>query len=123
MLAQGTYEELQASNLDFTKLLQSLVVPHNGCNTINESEFNLEPKIIHEPQLSIQNIESPVDEFKTKHILTTSIHRTQNHSSGQNLYLTYLKAGGTLCKISFFIFICVFTQVLISAESIWITYW
>lgn len=123
MLAQGTYEELQASNLDFTKLLQSLVVPDNECNTMNESEFNLEPKIIHEQQLPIQNIESFAHEYKTKKDLTAPIQMVQNHLSGQNPYLTYFKAGGTICKILFFIFICIFTQVFISAESVWITYW
>jgi len=50
----------------------------------------------------------------------------ESRSSGNisyAVYLSYFLASGNKCKILFFIFICIITQVLTSAGDFWITYW
>jgi ATP-binding cassette subfamily C (CFTR/MRP) protein 4 len=54
------------------------------------------------------------------------IEIAETRSSGNislTVYSSYFSAGGNICKITFLLFMCVFTQVLASGGDYWITFW
>jgi ATP-binding cassette subfamily C (CFTR/MRP) protein 4 len=129
ILAEGSYQELQASGLDFTKLLGSLVettvVSDNESNSKYESTHTLSPRTILSRQVSIQSVASSIDESKLG-AQEEPIEIAETRSSGNislTVYSSYFSAGGNACKISFLLFMCVFTQILASGGDYWITYW
>ncbi|XP_026807199.1 probable multidrug resistance-associated protein lethal(2)03659 isoform X1 [Rhopalosiphum maidis] len=129
ILAEGSYQELQASGLDFTKLLGSLVdttvVSDNESSSKYASTHTLSPRTILSRQVSIQSVASSIDESKLG-TQEEPIEVAETRSSGNislTVYSSYFSAGGNVCKISFLLFMCVFTQVLASGGDYWITYW
>lgn len=126
MLTEGTYKELQSSNFDFIKLLKSsvekLVVYDNELNIRNESNNDVDSNSIFDRRLSVMSFES-IDDNK---VIANQIEPIETHSSGKiahSVYSSYFSAGGKSCKILFYIFICVLTQILISVSDLWISYW
>lgn len=137
VLTEGSYQELQESTLDFTKLLGSS--PEATSESESESISNkntvvdnLNSRSPYERQISSQSIISSVNEYKFNENLTTTFSQeipgeekeTRTYGSvSSNVYTTYFSAGGSIIKMSFFIFICIFTQVLSSGGDYWMTYW
>lgn len=127
-MTEGTYEDLQASNSNFTKLLQSqvetkIVTDNNYSDVKNENEIYENPNFTLNRQLSIKSCSS---NFRGCNDLTNSTEIVETSSSGnipRSVYSSYITAGGTIYKILFFTFICVFTQVLISWTDLWMAYW
>uniref|UniRef100_A0A2H8TSM5 Putative multidrug resistance-associated protein lethal(2)03659 n=1 Tax=Melanaphis sacchari TaxID=742174 RepID=A0A2H8TSM5_9HEMI len=129
ILAEGSYQELQASGLDFTKLLGSLVettvVSDNESSSKLTSTQTLSPRTILSRQVSTQSVASSNDESKLE-TQEEPIEVAETRSSGNislTVYSSYFSAGGNVCKISFLLFMCVFTQALASGGDYWITYW
>ncbi|KAE9539572.1 hypothetical protein AGLY_004824 [Aphis glycines] len=110
ILAEGSYQELQASGLDFTKLLGSLVettaVSDNESSSKYASTHTLSPRTILSRQVSIQSVASSVDESKLG-TQEEPIEVAETRSSGNislTVYSSYFSAGGNVCKISFLLF-------------------
>jgi len=75
---------------------------------------------------SVASIISSIDESNYSENLVEPTIVIESRSSGNisyAVYFLYFLAGGKKCKILFFIFICIFTQVLSSVGDFWITYW
>lgn len=130
ILAEGSYQELQASGLDFTKLLGSSIEPtvvsDNESHSKYESTNNLDPRSILSRQISVQSVASSIDENKHSGVQEEPIEVAEMRSSGDislTVYSSYFSAGGNVCKITFLLLMCVFTQVLASGGDYWITYW
>ncbi|VVC32358.1 Hypothetical protein CINCED_3A013682 [Cinara cedri] len=131
ILAEGSYQELQASGLDFTKLLGSsvestVVVSDNESNSKYASTHTLDPRNILSRQISIQSVSSSIDDSKLGGTHEVPVEVAETRSSGDislTVYSSYFSAGGNVCKISFLLFMCIFTQVLASGGDYWITYW
>lgn len=128
MLTEGSYQELQASGLDFTKLLGSTheteIVSEN--ESLNAGSNNLDPQTILTRQVSVQSISSSIEDGKLNETQAEPIEVAETRSSGNislSVYSSYFSAGGHAYKISFLLFMCVFTQVLASGGDYWITYW
>lgn len=129
-MAEGSYRELQASGLDFTKLLgssgESTVVSDNESSSKYASSHALDPRSILSRQVSIQSVASSVEETKLLDPQEEPIEVAETRSSGNislTVYSSYFSAGGNVLKISFLLFMCIFTQALASGGDYWITYW
>lgn len=125
---QGTYDVIQASNLDFAKSLLSTEKMLNvtqGCK--NNLDYNsTDPKINVKRQASIISVSSVNGKIKDCKDLLEPIEVEESCSSGNiplSVYLSYLFAGGRPIKIIFFILISILTQAFISGGDLWITYW
>jgi len=129
VLTEGSYQELQKSNLDFTKMLGS---PALGTTTASSNE-NISKntsannhQIDYSRQASIQSIASSIEDFKFSESQEQPAEVSETRTSGsvsKNVYSSYFLSGGSGCKIFFFFIICIFTQVLASGGDFWMTYW
>lgn len=125
---EGTYDVIQASNLDFAKSLLSSTKVSNvaqGCNNITDYNYT-DPKTIMKRRASIISVTSVNGKSKDCKDPLEPIEVEESCSSGNiplSVYLSYLFAGGRKFKIIFFISISILTQVFISGGDLWITYW
>lgn len=132
MLMEGTYNEIQASDLDFENfLLSSVDISNNAVDDEssdkNNGNCNVDPKFVVDRQASVRSITSSKNgQSKLSDDYQKPTEVAESRSSGNvsfSVYLTYLFAGGRKYKIIFFIFICILTQVLLSSGDLWITFW
>lgn len=131
ILAEGSFSDLQKSALDFTKLLgssvdTSTVVSDNESSAVYSSTDALDPRSILSRQVSVQSVASSTEETKLIGTQEEPIEVAETRSSGNislTVYSSYFSAGGNVCKVSFLLFMCVFTQALASGGDYWITYW
>lgn len=125
---EGTYDVIQASNLDFAKsLLFSTKVSNVAQGCKNNMDFNYtDPKTKVKRQASIISVTSVNGKSKDCKDPLEPVEVEEYCSSGNiplSVYLSYLFAGGRKFKIIFFILISILTQVFISGGDLWITYW
>ncbi|KAL5233639.1 hypothetical protein ACI65C_001049 [Semiaphis heraclei] len=128
ILVEGSYQELQSSGLDFTKLLKSSEesTSETEIDSKNETNDNLEKISDLSRQGSLKSISSSIDENKLNETHVAPIEVAETRSSGKvshSVYLSYVSAGGNIFKILFLVFICIFTQVLGTGGDYWISYW
>ncbi|XP_025200376.1 probable multidrug resistance-associated protein lethal(2)03659, partial [Melanaphis sacchari] len=125
--AEGSYQELQSSGLDFTKLLKSSEeTTDSEIDIKNVTNNSLEQHSSLSRHGSIISISSSIDENKLNGTQSEPIEVAETRSSGKislSIYLSYISAGGNAFKISFLLFICVFTQILGTGGDYWISYW
>ncbi|VVC26205.1 Hypothetical protein CINCED_3A020489 [Cinara cedri] len=127
--AEGTYEDLRASNLNFTKSLQSqvetkVVADNNYSDIQNENNSNgVNSKCSLSRQLSIKSCSSTFSGCKDLPNPTEVIETSSSGNISYSIYSSYFTAGGRIYKIIFFIFICILTQVLTSWSDLWVAYW
>lgn len=129
-MTEGSYSDLQESGLDFTKLLgtsvDTTVVSDNESSAKYSSTHTLDARSLLSRQVSIQSVASSTEETKLIGAQEEPIEVAETRSSGNislTVYSSYFSSGGTVCKVSFLLFMCVFTQVLASGGDYWITYW
>jgi len=130
---EGSYQELQSSGLDFTKLLgssmETVVLTDNNNECKNEKSI-IESSKIHSAhtaqKLSVSNVTSPVEETEINDVHAEPVNMAETRSSGNvgfYIYSSYIFAGGRYCKVLSLLSVCIFTQVLASGSDYWITYW
>lgn len=110
--AQGTYSELQATGLDFAKLLNDDVEEdaHEGGQPLQ--------KMLR--QMSVSSVSS-VDE---KHPEPKQVEEMRTVGSvSSKVYSSYLRSGGNCCVILTVTLLFVMAQALASGCDYWITYW
>lgn len=125
-MAKGTYEELQASNMDLTNYIQSLKLPNYEYMIVNESILSAEQKPTFKRHASVASVISSTSQnnYNEKTVEPTGIKEPRTYGNvSYSIYLSYLLAGGKKYKILFFTFICILTQILSSVGDFWITYW
>jgi len=128
---EGSYQELQSSGLDFTKLLgssmETAVLTDNECK--NEKSIIESSEVLSEhtaQKLSVSNVESPVEETESNDVHAKPVNMDETRSSGNvgfYIYSSYIFAGGRYCKVLSLLSVCIFTQVIASSSDYWITYW
>lgn len=130
MIKEGSYQELQTPGLDFTKLLESSTVTevsHNNESKMDKpSNDNMARSISYIRQESALSNTSSTEENKFSNITAEPVEVAETRSSGNipfKVYMSYIFAGGHLCKVICLILICIITQVLASSGDYWITYW
>ncbi|XP_022166672.1 probable multidrug resistance-associated protein lethal(2)03659 [Myzus persicae] len=128
---EGSYQELQSSGLDFTKLLgsslETVVLTDNECtnekSTIESSEIHSSNTA---QKLSVSNGSSSVKNTEMNNVHPEPVNMAETRSSGNvgfNIYKSYIFAGGRFCKVLSLLSVCIFTQILASGSDYWITYW
>ncbi|XP_016663044.1 probable multidrug resistance-associated protein lethal(2)03659 [Acyrthosiphon pisum] len=130
VVTEGSYKELQTSGLHFTKLLESstetAVLPGNDSKMDKSSNNNIARSISYIRRESILSVASSIEEIKFSEIITEPVEEAETRSSeniSSNIYMSYIFAGGHLCKVIGLILVCICTQVLTSGGDYWITYW
>lgn len=123
---EGTYQELQSSDLEFAKLLDTSLQPtveKSDKKSKNADTDNLNPRNISLRRNSIQSVSLSTDgESK----IDQPHEVTETQLSGNvpfTVYTSYFSAGGNICKILLLIFMCIFTQVFASGGDYWLTFW
>lgn len=125
MLKEGSYQELQTSNFDFTNLIGS----STETEVLVDNEREMEKSISHssEKRSTGSSVASyNAEETKTNEIETKPVELAETRSFGNvkfNVYLSYILAGGHYCKALSLLVVCILTQVLASGGDYWITYW
>lgn len=129
VLTEGSYQELQKSNLDFTKMLGSPAVETTSSslneNTSKNSSGNND-RTAYSRQTSIQSIASSIEDIQISESQEQPADTSETRTSGsvsKKVYSSYYLAGGSCFKILFFFGICILTQVLASGGDFWMTYW
>lgn len=129
---EGTYQELQNSGLDFTKLLgsptETAISTEKECNNTKSSIESSELHSAHTAQKSSVSIVAlSVKETETNDdVLAEQFDMAETRSSGNigfSIYSSYVFAGGHFCKVLCLLSACIFTQILASGSDYWITYW
>lgn len=127
VLIEGSYDELQKSDLDFTKMLGSPVTTNASHNENIKNNTNTNNRQIgYNRQVSIQSVASSIEESKFNEVKEQPVEISENRTSGsvsKSVYSSYFFASGNACKILFFFIICILTQVLASGGDFWLTYW
>ncbi|CAI6361191.1 unnamed protein product [Macrosiphum euphorbiae] len=126
VVAEGSYKELQTSGLDYTKLLElsteTAVLPGNDTKMDKSSHNNIARSISYSRQESILSVGSSIEETKCREIITEPEEVAETRSSGNisfNVYMSYIFAGGHLCKVISLILMCICTQFLASGGEYW----
>nr|CAD7404219.1 unnamed protein product [Timema poppensis] len=114
--AEGTYYELQATGLNFAKLLEE----------DHEKEEELKDPVLHplEPllkQISFGSASSIDDRSKVVPVEVAEEKTTGR--VGGDVYAAYLRAGGNCCIVFFLFSMCFLAQFLASCGDYWITKW
>lgn len=112
--AEGTYNDLKASGLDFAKLLEEN-------QPAPDTEEEIQTKVMHQRQNSIQSassledktIEGPKEVEETK----------SSGSVSAGVYKAYFGAGGHCCVVFIIANLFIWAQVAASAGDYFITYW
>lgn len=110
----------------FGSSVETAVLSDSESNSRLASTHSLNPHSILSRQLSVQSISSSIDDNKPSEPQEEPIEIAETRSSGNislTVYSSYFSAGGNVCKISFLLFMCIFTQVLASGGDYWITFW
>lgn len=75
---------------------------------------------------SFQSLQSLADESDLIGARAEPKKIAEARSTGKvlcSVYISYIMAGGNVFKISFVIFLCIFTQILCTGCDFWISYW
>ncbi|XP_050058893.1 ATP-binding cassette sub-family C member 4-like isoform X5 [Aphis gossypii] len=124
IVAEGSFQELQASNLEFAKSLES-----SNDTGINEPEndTNKSINLVSNTLGSNKSISSSHNDVQINRIpAVKSKNPNKSRSSGSvsiNVYLSYLSAGGSVLKVFFILFCFILTQVLTTGGDYWISFW
>lgn len=106
--------------------IETTVLSDSESNSRLASTHSLDPHSIISRRLSVQSVSSSIDENKPSEPQGEPTEVAETRSSGNisfTVYSSYFSAGGNVCKISFLLFMCIFTQVLASGGDYWITFW
>lgn len=120
MLAEGTYQELRTSGLDFAKLLGSSSDGRRVDTTLDGP-----PKNHRQRPDKVTAAAGQHGELITENRSKTA-EPAEPRSSGNvslRVYSSYVRAGGNCRRILGLLFVCVLTQVFESAGNYWISYW
>ncbi|XP_026805630.1 probable multidrug resistance-associated protein lethal(2)03659 isoform X2 [Rhopalosiphum maidis] len=128
ILVEGSYQELQSSGLDFTKLLKSSEETTDyEIDDINASINNsVEQLTSISRQGSIASISSSIDNNELNETQDEPIEVAETRSSGKvsrSIYLSYISSGGNAFSLLFLLFISLFTQMLGTGGDYWLSYW
>lgn len=121
ILADGSYQELQASGFNFVKLIGSsedtINEPHSMATESNPNTF---------PLLSTQDSNKNSIHEKSHGDLTNPNEEPEICASGrvpQNVYKSYFSAGENTFKIFLCFFLYFLTQVVTTGGDYWLSYW
>lgn len=108
--AEGSYEELKDSGLDFAKLLHDFPTQEEEM----KKRISMRRGSVHSiGSVDEEKIESPAELQETKTSGSISSH----------VYKSYFRSGGHICKIIFLFWMFVLAQLAASGADYFISYW
>lgn len=124
IVAKGSFQELQASNLEFAKSFES---PNDTGINEPENDTNKSINLVSNSLGSNKSISSSHNDVRIKGVpAVKSKNPNKSRSSSSvsiNVFLSYLSAGGSVLKV-FFVLLCfILTQVLTTGGDYWISFW
>lgn len=133
-MADGLYQELQTSDLDLTKMLESSekqsAASDADAGNKNECHLYLEVPLVSplkDSTLSISSSSSTDGNGKCSSRAGPQPAQVAEMRSfgtvSRNVYFSYIAAGGSAFKISVLVFVCLYTQVLCTGGAYWISHW
>ncbi|KAL3283449.1 hypothetical protein HHI36_006594 [Cryptolaemus montrouzieri] len=111
--AQGTFEELSQSDLDFTKLLIA-------ADESQETETNRRLTRLFSTVSEISTISSIAE--SSKDVLEKDNEEDQGGYKGSSFW-AYVRSGKSIPMICLVVFLLLFCQVLLSSTDYWLTFW
>lgn len=120
ILADGSYQYVQASGIDFAKLLNSPEVVESNIDETNESLKTSELALL-KCSISSSNGENISNELQSNNNDEQETRSSGNIS--KNVYISYLFSSGSYYKVIFLITVFFIMQFLITYTSLWIGYW
>jgi len=127
-LAEGSYQELQASGFDFTRLLKSSEETKIEPDS-DDLQKNVESQELcsnSSDRCSIKSSSTSLDESEFNGTLSEPKQNMEVRSFGQiskSVYLAYFSAAGSICKIVCLIFMYLLSTTLSTLGDYWISYW
>ncbi|XP_025204473.1 probable multidrug resistance-associated protein lethal(2)03659 isoform X2 [Melanaphis sacchari] len=122
IVAEGSFQELQASDLKFTKSLGS-----SDNAGLNEPENDINSSLNVDLLDSNKSISSSHNDVNISGFLDVKSKKlNKSRSSGRvsiNVYLSYLSASGSVIKVFFVLFCFILIQVLTTGGDYWISFW
>lgn len=129
-MAEGSYQKLQESGLDFLKVLGSTKGTAAEYdieqNNKNYSIHNLDKLLILPKRGSVQSVTTSVDEIDLFVSQNVPIEVPETRSSGnvsKNTYFSYLAAGVNVYSACLLLLMCVIPQILASGVDYWLMFW
>lgn len=130
MLKEGSFQELQETNIDFIQILglptETEVTSDIKSNIENVSVDSLDKSSFRIRKESILSTTSSIQEISTNVYQTEPIETAETRSAGIigfHVYRSYFLAGGHYLKIGILLMVCILTQVLSSGADYWISFW
>lgn len=128
-MVEGSYQEVQASGIDFSKLLELSNdkimwsdVETNSTITKEDVDENSSTSV----HSSNESISSSVDGIKMNGVLEKPSEKPEMRSFGRvskTVYLSYLSASGSNFKVLLLFLVYLFIQILNISGSYWISTW
>lgn len=129
-MAEGSYQEIQGFDSDFTKLLGSFNEVIDDAH-VNESDnknaiiYGLEklPTLLQDPIIS-DNTSTDENNICSDQAKSVEVYETRcSGNVSRDVYFSYISAGGNVYKIIFLLILCIFNQFLVSGGDYWIAFW
>jgi len=129
IVTEGSYNNLKASSFEFANLLGS----SESTNTENEIETNnmnnnsADSRLVSSLHRSNNSIISSNNENQINDVESSKPNKISSLQSyeynSKNIFISYIKSGGSTPNILFCIFMCIFTQVLTTSGDYWLSIW
>lgn len=122
--AKGTYQELQVSEFDFAKLLESSEETSNECDNKTIIKNSISSNT-HSQSGSHHSISTNV-ESKQNGVMIVPKEKEEKYSSvyiPKGVYISYFSASGNICRIVLLFCLFVFTQFMIIGGDYWLSFW
>lgn len=113
----GTFEEIQLSNLSFTECIQSLVTPdiESVLDDNDDTDYSVRKKSMIDRTLSTTSDVSllcDVNENKNQDEQVKNVETRSTGNVSRDIYLLYFLNGGSKIKISYLIFTFILSQIV-----------
>lgn len=119
--AQGTFQELSKSTLDFTKLLVAADETTEAPETaIKRTSFSRSVSMMSSASFVSSTVESQYNDTESN---GNGAQMEQIGLYKGNAFFDYIGAFGSCCKIACLITILILCQVILSGADYWITFW
>ncbi|XP_060872043.1 LOW QUALITY PROTEIN: ATP-binding cassette sub-family C member 4-like [Metopolophium dirhodum] len=129
IVTEGSYNNLKAFSFEFANLLGY----SEGSNIENEIETNnmhnnsADSRLVSSlngsnNSIISSNYENQINDVQSSKPNKISSLQSYEYNS-KNIFISYIKSGGSTPNILFCIFMCIFTQVLTTSGDFWLSIW
>lgn len=126
-MAEGTYAELQRSDLDYATVLRKCSEGNAGNGSVrNDRRASCGGTVDDDDEDGDDDDDNDGGEDVAARPEARTVEGAETRCSGNvssTVYRSYLSAGGTRFAIAVFVAVCIACQLLTSGGDLWISYW